>query len=202
MMVFISILQEDLGMHISTAVNKYILPLLAKYEGKPVTSISLSSIAQEIECLTKKGVNFRRVLESAVDLAKSDLAHKTFSFNIDSSKELREELEKSSQARRDRFRHLYARCNLSECRVGIKLDAIRSNTSFTINFVLEPETQRIYFVAIIGFYGNSINGWADRVHLGETVNTHSIPSTHFMSNEAAREYVFILEKVVNFKVFN
>ncbi|AUG87954.1 hypothetical protein HOS53_gp206 [Klebsiella phage May] len=188
-------------MHINTAVTKHILPLLAKYEGKPVTNISLTTIAEEVKLQTNKGVNFRRVIDNAVSLARSDMKHNTFSFNIDATSEFRNELEQSSAARRDRFRHLYVRPNMPECRIGIKLEAVRTDTAFTINYVLEPESQRIYFVAIIGFYGNSINGWADRVNLGETVNTHSIPSTHFMSNAGAQEYVFILEKVVNFKVF-
>lgn len=187
-------------MHINTAVVYHILPLLAKYEGKPVTEISLSNIAEEIKLLTMKSANFRRVIPNAVNLAKSDLAHNTFSFNIDATSELRQELEQSSNARRDRFRHLYVRPNMPECRIGIKLESVRSDTAFTINYILEPESQRIYFAAIIGFYGNSINGWCDRVNLGETVNAHSVPSTHYMSNAAAQEYVFILEKTVSFSI--
>lgn len=187
-------------MHINTAVVYHILPLLAKYEGKQVTEISFANIEEEIKLLTGKAANFRRVIPNAVDLAKSDLKHNTFSFNIDATSELRDELEQSSNARRDRFRHLYVRPNMPEQRIGIKLEAVRSNTAFTINFVLEPESQRIYFVAIVGFYGNAINGWCERVKLAETVNAHSIPSTHFMSNSGAQEYVYILDKVVSFSI--
>lgn len=187
-------------MHINTAVMKHIIPLLEKYEGQQATKISLTTIAEEVKLQTNKGVNFRRVIDNAVSLARSDMKHNTFSFNIDATSEFRNELEQSSPARRDRFRHLYVRPNMPECRIGIKLEAVRTDTAFTINYVLEPESQRIYFVAIIGFYGNAINGWCDRVNLGETTNSHSIPSTHYMSNAAAQEYVFVLEKVVKFSV--
>lgn len=187
-------------MHINTAVIKHILPLLEKYEGQPVSKIPFGAISEEILRLTKKAVNYRRVLPSGVDLARADYKGTTFSLNIDHTSEFRQEMEESSQARRDRFRHLYAKSNFPEARVGIKLEAIRSDICFTINYILEPESQCIYFAAIIGFYGTSINGWADRVGLKETQNGHSTPSTHYMTNEAAREYVFLIDKIVTLKV--
>lgn len=55
MMAFISILQEDLIMHINTAVMKHIIPLLEKYEGQQATKISLTTIAEEVKLLTNKG---------------------------------------------------------------------------------------------------------------------------------------------------
>ncbi|QVW27047.1 hypothetical protein [Escherichia phage vB_EcoM-ZQ1] len=53
---------------------------------------------------------------------------------------------------------------------------------------------------MIGFYGTSINGWAERVELKETLNKHSTPSTHYMSQAAAREYVYLIERDVKLKV--
>lgn len=188
-------------MHINTAVTKHIIPLLEKYEGKKVTDIPFHDVAEEIKRLTKKEVNFRRVIRSGVELAKSDLQNaSTFSLNIDATATLVSELTQSSQSRRDRFRHLCVPNDIAAMRVGIKLEAIRSEVCFTVNYILEPETQHIYFAAIIGFYGTSINGWAERVGLKETLNKHSTPSTHYMSHEAALEYVYLLERVVTLNV--
>lgn len=187
-------------MHINTAILKHIIPLLEKYEGKKVQDIDFVRITSETKRLTKKEVNFRRVLPSAIDLAKSDLkSNNTFSFNIDDI-HLRKELTESTQARRDRFRHLCVSNEMPYFRIGIKPSGIRSEVCFTVNYILEPETQRIYFAAIIGFYGTSINGWAERVGLKETLNKHSTPSTHYMSHEAALEYVYLLERDVKLKV--
>lgn len=188
-------------MHINTAVLKHIIPLLEKYEGKKAKDISFEDISAEVKRLTRKEVNFRRVLPSAIDLAKSDLnTASTFSFNIDAMSTLVAELTQSSQARRDRFRHLCVESHFLTGRIGIRLEAIRSEICFTVNYILEPETQHIYFAAIIGFYGTSINGWAERVELKETLNKHSTPSTHYMTREAAREYVYLLERDVKLKV--
>ncbi|QIO03206.1 hypothetical protein HYQ37_gp001 [Salmonella phage pertopsoe] len=188
-------------MHINTAIMKHVIPLLEMYEGKKVHKVDFKLITSEILRLTKKGVNFRRVLSDAVDLAKHDLImSNTFSFNIDATATLVSELTQSSQARRDRFRHLCVPNDNPSTRVGIKLGAIRSEECFTVNYILEPESQRIYFGAIIGFYGNSINGWAERVGLKETLNKHSTPSTHYISRDAAREYVYLLERDVKLKV--
>lgn len=188
-------------MHINTAITKHIIPLLEKYEGKKSNQIPFGTISEEIKRLTRKEVNYRRVLPSAVELAKSDLhGASTFSFNIDATATLVSELTQSSQARRDRFRHLCVANDYPGTRVGIKLEAIRSEVCFTVNYILEPETNNIYFAAIIGFYGTSINGWADRVELKETLNKHSTPSTHYMSLAAAREYVYLLERDVKLKV--
>lgn len=190
-------------MHINTAITKHIIPLLEKYEGKKANEIPFDTITEEIKRLTRKEVNYRRVLSSGVELAKSDIRNaSTFSFNIDATSTLVSELTQSSQVRRDRFRHLCVANDLPATRVGIKLDAIRSEVCFTVNYILEPETKQIYFAAIIGFYGTSINGWAERVGLKETLNKHSTPSTHYMSNEAAREYVYLLERDVKLKVVN
>ncbi|BBD52233.1 hypothetical phage protein [Enterobacter phage EspM4VN] len=190
-------------MHINTAITKHIIPLLEKYEGKKSKDISFEDISAEVKRLTRKEVNFRRVPPSAVDRAKSDLnTASTFSFNIDATATLVSELTQSSQARRDRFRHLCVANDYPSTRVGIKLEAIRSEVCFTVNYILEPETSNIYFAAIIGFYGTSINGWAERVELKETLNKHSIPSTHYMSLAAAREYVYLLERDVKLKVLN
>ena len=190
-------------MHINTAVTKHIIPLLEKYEGKKSSDIPFDKIAEQIKLLTNKEANFRRVLSHGVELAKSDLrSASTFSFNIDATATLVSELTQSSQARRDRFRHLCVPNDIAATRVGIKLEAIRSEVCFTLNYILEPETQHVYFAAIIGFYGTSINGWADRVGLKETLNKHSTPSTHYMSREAAREYVYLLEREVTLKVLN
>ncbi|QHB42674.1 hypothetical protein [Dickeya phage Ds25CZ] len=188
-------------MHINTAVTKHIIPLLEKYEGKKLNDIPFQQIAEEIKRLTKKEANFHRVLSSGVELAKSDLRNaSTFSFNIVATSNLVSELTRSSQVRRDRFRHLCVPNNNEVTRVGIKLEAIRSEVCFTVNYILEPETQHVYFAAVIGFYGTSINGWADRVELKETLNKHSTPSTHYMSLAAAREYVYLLERDVKLKV--
>ncbi|QOI58335.1 hypothetical protein pSal_SNUABM02_102 [Salmonella phage pSal-SNUABM-02] len=187
-------------MHINTAITKHIIPLLEKYEGKKVNDIDFKMITSEVLRLTKKEVNFRRINPSAIDLAKSDLkGANTFSFNIDDLY-LRSELTESSQARRDRFRHLCVTSDAPSLRVGIKPSGVRSEVCFTVNYILEPETQHIYFAAVIGFYGTSINGWAERVELKETLNKHSTPSTHYMSKEAAREYVYLLERDVKLKV--
>ncbi|WPJ72068.1 hypothetical protein DEEACLCL_00043 [Salmonella phage CRW-SP2] len=188
-------------MHINTAVMNHIIPILEKYEGKKSEDISFEAISEEVKQRTGKAVNFRSVNPSAIELAKSDITSSaTFSFNIDATSSLYTELSLSSQARRDRFRHLCVKNNHSSSRIGIRLEAIRSDICFTINYVLEPETQYIYFAAVIGFYGTSINGWAERVELKETLNKHSIPSTHYMSKEAAREYVYLLERDVKLKV--
>lgn len=189
-------------MHINTAVLKHIIPLLEKYDGKKVTEIPFGTISGEVKRLTKKEVNYRRVLPTAIELAKSELSGSSFSFNIDATSTLVAELNDSSQVRRDRFRHLCVGNNFPTGRVGVKLEAIRSDVCFTVNYILEPETQQIYFAAIVGFYGTSINGWADRIELKETVNKHSTPSTHYMSQAAAREYVYLLEREVTLKVLN
>lgn len=190
-------------MHINTAVMKHIIPLLEKYEGKKAKEVPFEHIAAEVCRLTKKKANFRRVLPHAVELAKDDLReNKTFSFNIDATPSLMTELSLSSQARRDRFRHLCVGNNFPIGRIGIKLEAVRSDVCFTVNYILEPETQHIYFVAVVGFYGTSINGWAERVELKETMNKHSTPSTHYMTHEAAREYVYLLDREVTLKVVN
>lgn len=188
-------------MHISTAVDKYIIPILEKYEGMISHAVPFGTIAEEIKRLTNKGVNFRSITESAAALAKHDILESpTFSFNIDCTSEFRTEMEQSSEARRNRFRHLFVKNDWPRSRVGIKLEATRSDICFTINYILEPETSRVYFVAIIGFYGTSINGWAERVGLKETVNPHSVPSTHYMTRTSALEYVFLLQRVVKFKL--
>lgn len=187
-------------MHINTAVIKHIIPLLEKYEGKTATEIPFGTISEEIKRLTGKEVNYRRVLESAVSLAAADFHGRTFSFNIESTSSLRKEMEDSSQARRDRFRHLFNKNDFLAGRVGIKLESIRSDICFTINYILESETNRIYFAAIIGFYGNNINSWGERIGLTETVNRHATPSTHYMDQEGAKEYVYLLEKKVSFSV--
>ncbi|ECB2088198.1 hypothetical protein EVH07_11840 [Salmonella enterica subsp. enterica serovar Newport] len=187
-------------MHINTAITKHIIPLLEKYEGKKVNDIDFKMITSEVLRLTKKEVNFRRINPSAIDLAKSDLkGANTFSFNIDDTF-LRKELTESSQARRDRFRHLCVQQDMPSSRIGIRPSGVRSEVCFTVNYILDPETSNIYFAAIIGFYGTSINGWAERVELKETLNKHSTPSTHYMSREAAREYVYLLERDVKLKV--
>lgn len=187
-------------MHINTAVTKHIIPLLEMYEGKKVHKVDFKLINSEILRLTKKEVNYRRVTPSAVDLAKHDLGTaKTFSFNIDDTF-LRSELTESSQARRDRFRHLCVSSDMPTLRLGIRPSGIRSEVCFTVNYILEPETDKVYFVAIIGFYGTSINGWAERVDLKETLNKHSTPSTHYMTREAALEYVYLLERDVKLKI--
>lgn len=188
-------------MHINTAVLKHIIPLLEKYEGKVMSEVPFEKIRTEIKRLTNKDVNYRRVLSSGLELAKSDFkTSSTFSFNIDATTTLIDELTQSSQSRRDRFRHLCVVNDFPSTRVGIKLEAIRSDICFTINYIVEPGTQHIYFAAVIGFYGTSINGWAERVELKETLNKHSIPSTHYMSQAAAREYVYLIERDVKLKV--
>lgn len=194
-------------MHINTAVLNHIIPLLEKYESACYNTIDFNNLSEEIKRQTNKGANFRRVTESAVELAHFDFKivgfvklNSTFSFNIDCTSEFREEMEMSTEARRNRFRHLFAKNEWPRERVGIKLEATRSDICFTINYVLEPETNRVYFVAVIGFYGTSINGWAERVGLHETINKHSVPSTHYMSISGASEYVFLLERVVKLKL--
>lgn len=194
-------------MHINTAVVKHIIPILEKYEAVNSNTINFFMLSEEIKRQTNKGVNFRRVTKSAVELAHFDFKtvrfvklNSTFSFNIDYTSEFREEMEMSTEARRNRFRHLFVKNDWPRERIGIKLEASRSDICFTINYVLEPETNRIYFVAVIGFYGTSINSWADRVGLHETINKHSVPSTHYMSISGASEYVFLLERVVKLKL--
>lgn len=184
-------------MHINTAVMKHIIPLLEKREGIHIHKFNLNDLAETIFLHTGKKVNFRRVLESAVDLARVDLRSPNFSFNIDIAPEMKKELEDSSAVRRDRFRHLVVKNDCPTLRIGMKLEAVRSDVHYTINYILEPESQRVYFAAIVGFYGTSINGWCERVNLKQTSNAHSTPSTHYMSAQAASEYVYLLERRVS-----
>lgn len=194
-------------MHINTAVMKHILPILEQYEGKHIREVPFADIARQIKNATDKEANFLQVNPSAVINAKADFAEeKTFSLNIVLSPSCTQELTDSSQARRNRFRHLvsvHSDDYASRCqRLGLKLEGIRTGVYFTINFIIEPETNRIYFAAIVSYYGISINNWSERVGLQQTLNKHSAPSTHFMDMKSAHDYVFILNKIVKFDVLN
>lgn len=188
-------------MHINTAVINHILPLLAKYEGQHVTKVPLEQLRAEILRQTGKAANFTRITPEAISRAVHDKENgKTTSFNILLTPECRQELEESSQARRNRFRHLVGQRVDQGDRIGLVLEAIRTPVCFTINFILEPESQHIYFAAIVSYYGAAINGWADRVGLHESVGAHTYPSTHYMTNEAACDYVFLLKKTFQFSI--
>lgn len=186
-------------MHINTAVMNHIIPLLEKYEQEIFSMISLQQIKEEIKALTGKGVNFAFVELAALGRAIEEKQRgQTLSFNIVLSPECEKDLCNSSQARRDRFRHLVGQKVEPTRRICLLLESINSETSFTINCVVL--SGRIHFLAIIGYYGKSINGWAERVGLKETLNPHSIASTHYIPVSAAEEYFYLLRKEYKFAV--
>lgn len=187
-------------MHLNTAVVKHILPKLEQYEGKPVSDIPFQRISREILEETGKGVNFNFVGNHAEELLRHDLSNsKTVSFNIVVTEQCMRELTSSSKARRDRFSHLVSLGKIETShRIGMVLNEISGKVSFTINV-----TERfgvVNFVAIVGFYGTSINGWYERHKIGATVAYHSIPSTHYMPRESAMDTIFLIEKKVSLKV--
>lgn len=184
-------------MHIATAVEKIIIPLLEKLEGQHVSNINFPALRKEIYRSTGKDVNFRVIDDNAIRLLESEAKGNFVSFNIEVTPECMTELECSSQARRDRFRHLVGEQLPTKGRVGMMLEAIRSNVCFTINFVPDLQNNTISFKAIVAYYGSSINPWAERVGLRQTEGVHSIPSTHYMPRTSAPDYIFVLAKKVS-----
>lgn len=187
-------------MHLNTAVVKHILPKLEKYEGMPLAEIPFAQIALDIMTETGKGVNFNVITDNADRLLRLDMANsKTVSFNIIIGDDCMQELNSSSAARRNRFRHLVSnRQVVPDHRAGMILHEISGKKCFTINIV--ERYNQAHFSSIFGFYGTSINGWYERFNVGETVAEHSIPSTHFMPRENAADTIFLIEKIVKLKV--
>lgn len=187
-------------MHLNTAVVKHILPKLEKYEGMRPAEIPFHELAASIMEETGKGVNFNFITDSADQRLRQDMAGaKTVSFNIIIADPCMKELNSSSAARRNRFRHLVAaRPVVQDHRAGLILQEISGKTCFTINIV--ERYGQAHFSSIFGFYGTSINGWYERFNVGETVEQHSVPSTHFMLRENAADTIFLIEKIVKLKV--
>lgn len=187
-------------MHLNTAVVKHILPKLEKYEGKPLSEIPFAELSASILEETGKGVNFNFITDNAERLLRMDMAGaKTVSFNIIIADPCMKELNSSSTARRNRFRHLVGNNQVvQDHRAGLILQEISGKTCFTINVV--ERYNQAHFSSIFGFYGTSINGWYERFNVQETVGQHSVPSTHFMPRENAADTIFMIEKIVKLKV--
>lgn len=190
-------------MKIKTAVHDIIYPICEHWAGKTSEEGLFLKLAAFIKERTGKDTGFREVTVNALRLAKYELeSGKTLSVNIVCSKNLMEEFEQSSAARRKRFGSVCSRLPHMETQTGcmsrfqIELDQIRSDKQFEVQY-LKSDDGRIWPVGVIGFYGSNINGWSERVGLSQTKNPHSIPSTHYMMSDRASEYVFLFNNVAN-----
>lgn len=190
-------------LHINTVVEKFIKPILIKYAGQPWDEEFARIVQRYIYDKTGKYVGFQLVNINALTHAVQELkSGKTFSFSIIPTQTMKDEFNLSSYARRERFGIIYSNApvtqdaKLAENRFKIALPKIRSKKQYDIQVMMDGRGNA-WPVAVIGYYGSNLNGWAKRVGLKHTQGAHIHPSTHYMEVEKANNYVFIIDEIAN-----
>lgn len=191
---------------ISSVIEKRLKPILMKYAGRQWNQAFARAIQKTIFEETGKYVGFRSVNVMALHHAVADLDPKndrlSFSFNIVPTQTLVDEYNLSTPARRERFRVLFNPHPLLQDEVmlrnrfQIQIPKIRSVKQYDVQVIIDSRGNA-WPVAVIGYYGSNMNGWAKRVALKQTQKAHSHPSTHYMSVSKGKEYVFIFEEIAS-----
>lgn len=188
---------------ISTVIKEHLTPILLKYAGRKWTPEFARAVQRDIFEKTGKYVGFRSINVMALRYAQFDMANsKTFSFNIVPTQTLVDEYNLSSTIRRQRFEGIYNPHPLLDDeikvrnRMQISIPKIRSTKQYDVQVIIDSRGNT-WPVAVIGYYGSNMNGWAKRVGLKQTQGAHSHPSTHYMDVSKAAEYVFILESTAS-----